>query len=191
MAGRGSKKGHHKVLPWRSDDRVLSRMERVERLHLTGWTQQRIADHLGASLATIKRDIKRLSELWRERVQSTQEDIRGRIVAGLEQVAVKAFEAAEFDEKCERAVLFGDAVEIASETKSVHRDDNGAASFKGNKVGALGLARQAIMDQAKILGVVVDKIAPTDPHGNGLDLASLAALAREERARRESAAPAH
>lgn len=44
------------------------------------------------------------------------------------------------------------------------------------------------MDAAKVLGIVVDKVTPTDADGNTMNLAELAARAREERARREAAA---
>ena len=63
-------------------------------------------------------------------------------------------------------------------------DRNGAARFSSQRVAALNAAREAIVAKAKLLGLVVDKVAETDPQGNALDLAQLAALAREARAAR-------
>ena len=58
----------------------------------------------------------------------------------------------------ERAVLFGEAVPDANgQALSVYRDEKGSAVFRGQKAQALGVARQAIMDAAKLLGLVIDK----------------------------------
>lgn len=61
----------------------------------------------------------------------------------------------------------------------VKRDFKGSATFRGNKSAALNVARQALMDAAKIEGLVVDKVSPTDDQGRTLDLAALMALAKQ------------
>ena len=138
-----------KSLPWRRDPGILARLRDVERRHLAGQTNVAIADELGVDEITVRRDLDRLRELWLEQTKESQADIRAQMLAKLEDVRVRALQAAEFDERCERAVLFGD--------EQVYRDDKGSASFRGNKAGSLAQARQATMDQAKLLGLVIEK----------------------------------
>lgn len=188
-AKRGARKGRKGQLPWRKDRDVIDRMERVERLHVGGMSCRAIARSIGVNERTIRLDVGRLSELWLERVGATQEFCRAKAAAVLEEVTRRAFEAADFDQRCERAVLFGEAVDLDGDgtmRTAVPRGEDDKASFKGNRVGALNLARQSTMDWAKIMGVVVDKVAQTDGQGNDLSLADLAARAREARAQREA-----
>jgi hypothetical protein len=93
---------------------------------------------------------------------------------------VRGLAAAEFDEDAERAVLYGETRD--GETVRVQRDEKGSASFRGNKSAALNVARQAAMDQAKLMGLVVEKVSPTDSEGKTLDLAALMLKAREDAA---------
>jgi DNA-binding CsgD family transcriptional regulator len=146
-----------KSVAWRRDPVILVRLRDVERRHLSGQTNVAIADALGVDEATIRNDLKRLAELWLEQTKESQAEQRARVLAELEDVRTRAIAAAEFDEQCERAVLFGDA--------RVIRDDKGSATFRGNKAAALGQARQATMDKAKILGIVVDKAHIAGPDG--------------------------
>lgn len=192
-ARRGAPKGRKGQIPWRKDREILDRMERVERLHVGGMSCRAIAKSIGVNERTIRLDVGRLTELWIERVGATQEEHRAKAAAVLEEVTRRAFAAAEFDQWCERAVLFGEDVDLDGDgtMHPVQRGKDGDASFKGQKVAALNLARQSIMDWAKLMGVVVDKVAQTDGEGNDLSLADLAARAREARAEREAAAAAH
>lgn len=138
-----------KSLPWRRDPIILARLRDVERRHLSGQTNVAIAAALNVDEITVRRDLDRLRELWLEQTKESQADLRAQMLAKLEDVRVRALQAAEFDERCERAVLFGD--------EQVYRDDKGSATFRGNKAGALAQARQATMDQAKLLGLVIEK----------------------------------
>lgn len=138
-----------KSLPWRRDPIILARLRDVERRHLSGQTNVAIAAALDVDEITVRRDLDRLRELWLEQTKESQADLRAQMLAKLEDVRVRALQAAEFDERCERAVLFGD--------EQVYRDDKGSATFRGNKAAALGQARQATMDQAKLLGLVIEK----------------------------------
>lgn len=138
-----------KSVPWRRDPVILARLRDVERRHLAGQTNVAIADALGVDEITVRRDLERLRELWLEQTKAEQAEQRARVIAELEDVRTRAIAAAEFDEQCERAVLFGDA--------RVIRDDKGSATFRGNKAAALGQARQATMDKAKLLGLVIEK----------------------------------
>jgi len=149
---RGRKSVH-----WRRDPVILARLREVERRHLAGDTNVSIAATLGVDEATIRNDLGRLRELWLEQTAAEQSDMRARVIAELEDVRTRAIQAAEWDEEAERAVLFGDG--------RVYRDDKGSAQFRGNKAAALGQARQASMDKAKILGIVVDKASIAGPDG--------------------------
>lgn len=163
-------------------------MRSVERMKLDGWSNLRISTSLGVAEATIRNDVRRLEGLWIEALSSTQQALRAAKVTELTEVYRRTIAAAEFDQACERAVLFGDEVDLDGDgkTRQVLRNADDEASFKGNKVGALNVARQAIMDIAKVLGLIVEKVAPTDAQGNDLSLAELAARAREARAEREA-----
>lgn len=144
-----------KSLPWRRDEAILARMRTVERLHIAGQPNTHIATTLEVDEATIRNDLKRLQELWIEHIQQDQETLRSQVVANLEDVRRRALSAAEFDEAAERAVLYGQDAD--GEYVTVERDQKGSAQFRGNKAAAINVARQATMDQAKILGLVVDK----------------------------------
>jgi hypothetical protein len=149
-------------------------------MRLAGKTQAEIARAVGISEATVRDDLKRLQELWKERIQNEQADLRAQIVAELDDTRLRALEAAEWDQLCERAVLFDDLPEDTATTlegqpakRSIYRDAKGSAQFRGNKAGALQAARQATMDKAKVLGLVVDKVAPTNAAGDDIPLAEL------------------
>lgn len=179
-----------RVLPWRRDPLIMARLREVERRHFAREPNTKIAAALNVDEATIRNDLKRLKEIWLERVQEDQVAIRARVVEELADIQARAIAAAEFDQMCERAVLFNDLDDDGDETESaaderprrrtVYRDDKGSASFRGQKAQALQVARQATMDIAKILGVDVTKISPTDAEGNTLPLEEL--MARYARA---------
>lgn len=185
-ARRGARPGHRAQRAWKRDPEILARLQRVERLRLDGWSNLRIAGELGVAESTIRNDVKRLEGIWLEGLCATQDRLRAARVAELTELYRRALASADFDQACERAVLFGEEIVIEGTKKAVLRNADGEATFKGNKVGALNVARQAVMDIAKIMGLIVDKVAPTDSEGNTLTLADLAARAREARAQREA-----
>lgn len=163
-----------KSVAWRRDPLILERMATVERWHLAGRTNVAIAADLDVDEATVRNDLKRLNELWLERTAASQDDNRARALAELEDVRVRSLAAAEHDERMERAVLLGEKVADADGALvSVYRDAKGSAQFRGNKAAALAQARQATMDKAKILGIVVDKAALTDSQGEDIPLVDL------------------
>lgn len=172
-------------MSWRRDPVILARLPRVERLHFAGRSNIAIAAELDVAEATIRNDLKRLQELWLERTAGTQAEIRARVISELADIKGRAIAAAEFDEQAERAVLYGDSIDDDDPNspvggRKVYRDDKGSATFRGQKAQALNVARQATMDIAKVSGVVVDKVAPTDSDGNTLPLEEL--MARYARA---------
>jgi len=152
-------------LPWRQDLTVLMRLPLVERRHLAGQLNTQIAAALEVDESTIREDLKRLRQIWMERVKGTQETLRAEKIAELADIKQRAIHQAEWDEYCERAVLFDDPAVPDSELervgldreRRVKRDDKGAATFRGAKAQSLNVARQAVMDQAKVLGLIVDK----------------------------------
>lgn len=150
--------GQNRQLPWREDLVVLVRLLEVEKRHLAGHPNRLIAAALGVDEKTIRDDLKRLKALWLERIKGTQEELRGKKVAELADIKQRSIAAAEWDQDCERAVLYGETIpDDNGGARSVYRDEKGSATFRGQKAQALNVARQAVMDQAKILGLVVDK----------------------------------
>lgn len=175
-------------LPWRNDPVILARLPEVERRHLKGEPNTGIAIVLKVDEITIRRDLERLRELWRERTIGEVVDLKAQALAELEDVRRRALAAAEHDERMERAVLFNEVFEWVDcpggvdhspygemETEEeganvslicaaphrtplrVKRDFKGSAQFRGNKSGALNVARQASMDKAKVQGIILDR----------------------------------
>lgn len=165
MTGEGSEQGvpNRKSVPWRRDLVIMARMQEVERRHLAGESNVAIAADLCVDEKTVRTDLKRLTELWRERIGEQADVLRARAVRELDDIKRRALAAAEFDETAERAVLYGK--DANGEPTQVERDHKGSVTFRGQKAQALNVARQAVMDEAKLMGLVVDKIAPTDPTG--------------------------
>ena len=164
-----------KQTPWRADPAILARLPEVEKRVLEGAHNTDIAREFGVSEGTIRSDRKRLQELWLEQVGGDVKARRAARIAQLEALYERSIRVADFDQRMERAVLLGEPVDGLE----VYRDHKGSASFRGNKAAALAVARQALMDAAKIEGLVVDKMSPTDDQGKTLDLASLMALAKQ------------
>lgn len=140
--------------PWRHDPVILARLAEVEPRHLAGQPNTHIAAALGVDEKVIRNDLKRLSELWVERIGQQAETLRSQIAAELEDIRQRSLKAAAFDEMAERAVLFDDPDEKGSR---VERPEKGGVSFKGGKAQALNTARQASMDKARLLGLVIER----------------------------------
>lgn len=159
-----------KAVHWRRDPAILARMALVERRYFERATNVAIAAELGVDEITVRRDIARLQELWLERHGQAQDERRAQVLAELADVKARALAAAAFDEMAERAVLFGQLPETpeGEPLLRLHVDEQGRIQFRGNKAAALGVARQAIMDAAKVQGLVIDKVAPVDTAGRTL-----------------------
>jgi hypothetical protein len=164
-----SKRRGRKDVHWRRDPLILARLGEVETRYLAKWSNVAIAAALGVDEITVRRDIARLEELWKERAARAQDERRAAVLADLENVKALALAAARFDEAAERAVLYG-AVPDEIEEKGLRLvyDEHGRIQFRGNKAAALAVARAAIMDAAKVQGLVIDKIMPSDEKGNVL-----------------------
>src|SRR5579872_5592141 len=159
-----------KAVHWRRDPAILDRMALVEKRYFERLPNVAIAAELGVSENTVRLDIKRLQELWLERHAQDQDARRAQVLAELADIKVRALAAATFDEMAERAVLFGELPAPGEDGQPVqlHYDDHRRIQFRGNKAAALGVARQAIMDAAKVQGLVIDKVAPVDAQGRSL-----------------------
>jgi hypothetical protein len=168
-----------KSVSWRRDPAILARLPRVERLHLAGRTNVAIAAELDVDEGTVRNDLKRLSEIWLERTATDQADNRARVLAELEDVRVRALEAAEWDQMCERAVC---STTYLSRRHHSRRTSGaairlprrqGLGAVPGQQGAALAQARQATMDKAKLLGIDVNKVALTDSQGDDITLDEL------------------
>jgi len=148
-----------KDVSWRRDPVILARLPKVERMFLAGMYDSVIAQELGVHRATIQRDRERLEELWREQATNDIAAIRAEAVAMLRDNYRRSVQLAEEHQAIERAVIFGRDAE--GKHVYVERPEKGSVSFKGSAAQALSNARQAIMDQAKLLGIVVDKVEQT------------------------------
>lgn len=166
---RGRKTGpRHTQLPWRQDVVILARLLEVERRHLAGQPNTLIAAALGVDEGVIRGDLKRLRTLWLERIGAAQEDLRAQKLAELLDIKQRALTAAEFDLQAESDVLYNDSLAPDHEggpSRRVVRDERGRAEFRGQKAQALNVARQAVMDAAKLLGLVLDKAEIAGPGG--------------------------
>lgn len=143
--------------PWREDPVVLARLPVVEQLHLSSETVAAIAVRLGLGETTIRSDLERIRELWVERTSGDIAERRAARIAELDDIKRQALAAARWDLLCERAVLFGMTVEIEGELVQVERDVKGAAQFRGNKAAAFDVARKAVVDAAKLDGLIVER----------------------------------
>lgn len=152
-------------LPWRKDPIVLARLPKVERYHLAGRLNTQIAELLGVDEKTIRDDLKRIQETWLEAAKADIVALRAETVAELNDTRHRAIAQAEWDEFCERAVLFDDPTMPDSEMTRygldpalrVSRDEKGSATFRGQKAASLNVALQATMGKAKVLGLIIDK----------------------------------
>lgn len=158
---------------WSQDPDILARLETVEAMYLDGYSNAAIAAAVGTSRVTVQRDLERLESVWLKHIEASQDRLRGRAVRRLEHVYQRALAGADADERHSRAVLYGlpfvencpggrrhgrqrcDAphqVELR-----VQRDDKGSARFHGQAAQHLEVARKALIDQARLLGL--DKVA--------------------------------
>ena len=162
--------------PWRRNPVLMARLPEVQRLASQGLSNVEIGKVLGVDEGTVRNDKDKLDELYRERLGGDIERIRAGIVRELDIVRDLALQQATMDALFEQAVLFGLEIELNGQTLRVRRDDKGTASFKSSKASSLDVARKAMMDKAKVQGIIVDKVASTDSDGNTMSLAALLQL---------------
>ncbi len=128
---------------------------------------------------TVRADLARLQELWLERAGDKVAALRAECVRRLDAIYWQAMRDAERDRQYERWVLFGIVPDDIDPATLAAPD--GRQTFKGDKANSLNVARQAIMDQAKLLGLA----RPPQPEQDGqrMTLADLMRAHRESQAR--------
>jgi len=127
----------HRQLSWRKDPKILERLPKVERWHLQGWTNYRIADALGLSEAAIRKDLERVRLLWTERANDDIALHKAEAVATYRQVQQAAWE--RFEQASDKSL---------------------------NKSAFLNTVKSAEDSIVKVLGLEAPlKVAPTTPDG--------------------------
>lgn len=188
-SGQRTRREGKKSIPWRKDREILDQIAEVDRRRLRGENVPSIALALGISASSVKEHARRATELHRERTAESIADERADKIRQLEEVVRVALGQARFDYEAAKAVLFGgvahgiDGEELTIQLPEIPEGFTGMIKmpdFRGQPAAALNVARAALMDIAKLGGLVVDKVAPTDAAGNTLDLASLVQLARRD-----------
>jgi hypothetical protein len=79
-----------KFRPWHADAATLARLRQVEHLHLQRVPQAAIAQQLGVSVRTVRRDIARCEQLWREHAAEDVVRARARLLRQLDAVLAHA-----------------------------------------------------------------------------------------------------
>ncbi len=164
-----------RAVHWRKDADILRRLEEVERLHSAGLSNRAIARRLGIDEWTVRRDLERLQELWEERVGQRVVELRAQCVAQLDSIYRQAMQNAERDRQYERWVLFGIVPDGMGPASLAPAD--GRATFRGDKANSLNVARQAVMDMAKLLGLA--RAPQPDQDRQRMTLAQLMQAARD------------
>ena len=83
-----------KSVDWTKDPVILARLPKVEDLHIKGALNTQIARALNVDEITIRRDLKRLNTLWKERVGADVEEQRARATAVYRKVQIESWKAA-------------------------------------------------------------------------------------------------
>lgn len=175
------------AVSWRKDPIILSRIHTVQELRFKGLNNQKIASRLKISEGTVRLDLGRLAQLWADDISRDEKSLRAEKIAELKDIKGKAISIAEWDQMCERAVLFDEQpsddeitvlVSDPPRRMIIHRDAKDAAMFRGAKAQSLDVARKATMDGAKLLGLDKDK-GSTDEGGS---MAALIEILRQMRA---------
>ena len=80
-----------KSVSWDQDPEILKRLTRVAEMMLDGKYSWQIAEELRCSLATAKRDIRRVRELWKTISKEKMEDLLGDSLATYTRVQLTAW----------------------------------------------------------------------------------------------------
>jgi hypothetical protein len=81
-----------KPIPWNDDPEILKRLTRVAELMLDGKYAWEIAEELRTSIATAKRDIGRVRELWKTHALEKSENLFGNSLATYNRVQTRAWQ---------------------------------------------------------------------------------------------------
>lgn len=152
----------------RNEQTKAAHRERIAELRLKEWTVPMIARELGVSDATVTRELRSLTEEWREAAKEDIEAIKARELRKLDRIeaeATKAWERSLLDYN--RKVVSEKGGKPAAGEKA--GKDRSATVETGSQNGDPRFLR-IILDcqerRAKILGTdAPTKVAPTDPTG--------------------------
>lgn len=179
--------------PWHQDPIIIERIKIVWDLVCQGLSNYKIADELHVDVRTVREDIHRLETVWEKDLQVDADRLRARKVVELDEIRRRALQVADDDRKHILAVLYdepfsqrecpGNVSHGIDPTTGLpatpcprshiiemraYRDAKGSASYRSTGAAALNVARQALMDQATMLGINITKVAPVNPDGTGL-----------------------
>lgn len=88
-----------KSIAWDQDPEILKRLTRVAELMLDGKYSWQIAEELRCSIATAKRDIKRVRELWKTTAKEDLEDLYNDSIATYKRAQLTAWNEIRRDPK--------------------------------------------------------------------------------------------
>jgi len=164
---------------WRRNPAVRARLSAVERMRSEGLSQESIARALGVNPDTINTDYRRLDALALEYLGESASKLRADKYSQLEHLARLAVTAYHEERAWLQACLFGTPIRVQCPGRAQHRDGTRCiqphdyevypvpgATLRSQSGTLLATARQARFDQARLLGLVVDKHALTDNDGN-------------------------
>ena len=118
-----------KSVAWNQDPDILARLTQVATMMNQGAVIHQIASAFGVSISTANRDVARVKRLWREASKGEIEDKRAEVLAGFEEIRLRAYE-----------------------------DYRAAKQEKRGGIAALRLALDAQKEIAAVLGVKITNI---------------------------------
>ena len=155
----------------RNEQTKAAHREQIASLRLKEWTIPMIAREVGVSEATVTRELRSLSEEWKEAAKEDIEAIKARELRKLDRIeseATKAWERSLQDYN--RKVVSERPGKEAKDEKAKGRGKDRTASIETGSQNGDPRFLRIILDcqerRAKILGSdAPTKVAPTDPTG--------------------------
>lgn len=164
----------------RHPDLRLVHRETIAREYLKGRYQHDIAVTLGVSLATVKRDLAKIRQLWLESSLRDFGALKAEQLAKIDTVEAEAW--AMWSRSCERQVRTSTQEIEASRHPGLNRrtdDEDGAGDPR-----YLQIALQCVERRSKLLGLdAPEKVSQTDPSGQ-FEAGSYRDMTPEERGAR-------
>jgi hypothetical protein len=140
---------------------VLQRRKKVSELHVQGWSQCSIAEHLAVRQSTICEDLRHISKAWRESSIRDFDAARDLEIQKLNRIEREAWDAWERSKQPAKMATV-DGPNGSSKTKRTVRDQYGDPRF-------LEVIEHCVAARRELLGLdAPTKIAPTTPDGRPL-----------------------
>jgi vacuolar-type H+-ATPase subunit E/Vma4 len=97
-----------KSIPFQEDPEILARLDSVSQMVIAGAKSHNIAATFDYSIASAKRDIARVRQLWNQQAKDSINDARARALATYQEIITRTFEELGKPENAGRKhVLFG------------------------------------------------------------------------------------